>query len=96
MYYLTPFRYLLEGFLSVAVHGREVRCASNEFARFAAPPNQTCQSYTEAFIQTAGGYVQDGVDGLCEFCQYANGDQYVSFHSRFRRTRTELTNSPTI
>lgn len=80
MYYLTPFRYLLEGFLSVAVHGREVRCASNELARFAAPPGQTCQSYTEAFIQTAGGYVQDGADGLCEFCQYANGDQFVSFH----------------
>ena len=84
MYYLTLFRYLLEGFLRVAVNVREVRCASKEFTRFAAPPGQTCQSYTEAFVQTAGGYVQDVADMVCEFCQYANGDQFVSFHHRFR------------
>lgn len=24
----------------------------------------------------AGGYVQTGADGLCEFCQYATGDQF--------------------
>ena len=77
MYYLTPFRYLLSGFLSVATHGRPVVCASNEFARFSPPPGQTCQSYTETFIQQFGGYVQNGTNGLCEFCQYANGDEYV-------------------
>ena len=78
MYYATPFRYLLEGFLGVAVHDRKVVCAANEFARFSAPPGQTCQSYTEAFISMSGGYVQNGTDGLCEFCQYATGDEYVS------------------
>ena len=78
MFYLTPFRYLLGGLLSVAVHGRPVICASNEFARFPAPPGQTCQSYTEAFIAQAGGYVQNGSDGLCEFCQYATGDEFAA------------------
>ena len=78
MYYLTPFRYLLAGFLAVAVHGRPVVCASNEFARFPPPPGQTCQSYTQAFIAQAGGYVQNGSDGLCEFCQYANGDEFAA------------------
>jgi len=77
MYYLTPFRYLLDGFLGAAVHGRAVICSSTEFARFPPPPGQTCQSYTQAFIATAGGYVQNGSDGLCEFCQYATGDEFA-------------------
>lgn len=78
MYWLTPFHYLLEGFLGVAVHGLKVECAENEFARFAAPPGQTCQSYSQQFIARAGGYVQTGAGGICEFCQYATGDEFVS------------------
>ncbi|KAL9587945.1 MAG: hypothetical protein Q9203_003238 [Teloschistes exilis] len=77
MYYLTPFRYILEGWLGVAVHGRPVRCADNEFARFLAPPGQTCESYTRSFIAQAGGYVNTAVDGVCEFCQYQNGDEFA-------------------
>ena len=78
MYYVTPFRYLLDGFLGAAVHGRPVICASNEFARFSPPPGQTCQSYTADFIAKTGGYVQNGSGGLCEFCQYANGDEFAA------------------
>ncbi len=77
MYYLTPFSYLLEGFLGAAVHDVPVVCESSEFARFSPPPGQTCQQYTQAFIQQAGGYVQEQA-GICEFCQYANGDEFVS------------------
>ncbi|KAI4177560.1 MAG: hypothetical protein LQ346_007662 [Caloplaca aetnensis] len=77
MYYLTPFRYILDGFLGVAVHNRPVICESVEFARFSAPPGQTCDSYTQSFIAMAGGYVQTGADGLCEFCQYKNGDEFA-------------------
>lgn len=79
MYYVTPFRYMLEGFLAVAVHDRPVICASNEFARFLPPPGETCESYTQSHIAQMGGYVQNGSDGLCELCQYANGDEFVSF-----------------
>lgn len=77
MYYLTPFRYILEGWLGVAVHNRPVKCEAKEFARFAAPPGQTCENYTRQFIEMAGGYVQTGVDGLCEFCQYKSGDEFA-------------------
>lgn len=41
------------------------------------PPGQTCASYTAPYIAQAGGYVQTGADGLCEFCQYANGDEFA-------------------
>ncbi|KAL8822796.1 MAG: hypothetical protein Q9191_006477 [Dirinaria sp. TL-2023a] len=78
MYWLTPFHYLLEGFLGVATHGRKVTCASNEFARFSPPPGQTCQQYAGPYISQAGGYVQDGANGLCEFCQYATGDEFAA------------------
>ena len=77
MYYLTPFTYLLEGFLSAAVHDRPVNCADNEFARFQPPPNESCDSYTQQFVAQAGGYVQTGAEGICEFCQYRNGDEFA-------------------
>ena len=78
MYYLTPFRYLLEGFLGAAVSGLPVVCAENEFARFTAPPGLSCENYTSAFVEQVGGYVQVAADGVCEFCQYATGDEFVS------------------
>lgn len=55
-----------------------MECKANEFARFAAPPGQTCESYVGPFIQAMGGQgtVQVGSDGLCEYCQYSNGDAW--------------------
>lgn len=78
MYWLTPFHYLLEAFLAVALHDQPVQCTDNEFARFSPPPGQTCQDYAGGYIAQAGGYVQDALDGsgLCEYCQYATGDEF--------------------
>lgn len=78
MYWLTPFHYLLEAFLAVALHDQPVQCGTNEFARFSPPPGQTCQDYAGGYIAQAGGYVQDALDGsgLCEYCQYATGDEF--------------------
>ncbi|KDN70652.1 putative ABC-2 type transporter [Colletotrichum sublineola] len=76
MYWLTPFHYLLEAFLGVVIHDQPVRCEAGEFARYQPPPNLSCQEYTQPYIQQAGGYVQTGEGGICEFCQYATGDQF--------------------
>ncbi|KAJ0165507.1 Brefeldin A resistance protein [Colletotrichum tanaceti] len=76
MYWLTPFHYLLEAFLGVAIHNQPVRCAPDEFARYQPPPNQSCEEYTQPYIQQAGGSVQTGEGGVCEFCQYAVGDEF--------------------
>ncbi|KAI0016576.1 ABC drug exporter AtrF [Xylariomycetidae sp. FL0641] len=76
MYWLTPFHYLLEAFLATAVHGQPVRCTADEFARFPAPPGQSCQDYVAAYIDQVGGYVQTAADGVCEYCQYKNGDEF--------------------
>lgn len=76
MYWLTPFHYLLEGFLGVAIHDQPVECQQGEFAMFEPPPGQTCSEYAGPYTQEAGGYVQTGADGMCQFCQYATGDQF--------------------
>lgn len=77
MYKLSPFTYILEAMLGAIVHNEPVQCNEQEFARFPAPPGQTCQSYVQSFIDEAGGYVRTGSDGLCEFCQFATGDQFA-------------------
>jgi ATP-binding cassette, subfamily G (WHITE), member 2, SNQ2 len=90
MYWLTPFHYLLEAFLGVAIHKQRVVCNADEFARFAPPPGKSCDEYVLPYInQTRSGYVQAGSDGLCEFCQYKNGDEFgvqfdVYYHNHWR------------
>lgn len=77
MYWLTPFHYLLEGFLGVVVHQVPVRCVEREESWFTVPPGQSCEGYAGGFVQQAGGYVRDAGGGLCAFCQFASGDQFV-------------------
>jgi ABC-type multidrug transport system permease subunit len=77
MYWLTPFHYLLEGFLGVLTHNIPVRCVSREMTQFSPPPGQTCQSYAGAFAKQAGGYVEDAAGGLCSYCPYSIGDAFV-------------------
>ncbi|KAJ5550143.1 CDR ABC transporter [Penicillium sp. DV-2018c] len=76
MYWLTPFHYLLEGFLGVITHNVPVRCVEREESRFSTPPGASCQQYAGTFAQKVGGYVRDVGDGMCSFCQYATGDQF--------------------
>lgn len=87
MYPLTPFRYLVEGFLGVAIHNVPVECDETEYARFSPPPGQTCEQYTQQFTQTIGGYVREQ-DGMCMFCPYASGDEFVSRPIEHRREIT--------
>jgi ABC-type multidrug transport system permease subunit len=78
MYWLTPFHYLLEGLLGVVTHNVPVRCLPREESHFSPPSGMTCQEYAGPYAREAGGYVQDAGNGLCSFCQYSTGDQYVS------------------
>jgi ABC-type multidrug transport system permease subunit len=81
MYWVTPFKYLLEAFLGVVVHKQSVQCIAREEAMFSPPPGMTCQGYAGAFAAQSGGYVQDSGNGMCSFCQYSTGDQFVSANS---------------
>ena len=75
MYYLSPFTYLVEGFLTTGVADSTITCAANEYLRFSPPAGQTCGAYMADYIATAGGYLQDsGATDSCSFCaeQYTN------------------------
>jgi ATP-binding cassette, subfamily G (WHITE), member 2, SNQ2 len=78
MYWISPFRWLLESMLGLVTHNVPIVCEPQEMAMFNAPPGQTCESYAGPYVQQAGGYVQTLADGMCGFCQYANGDEFVS------------------
>lgn len=78
MYWLTPFRYLMESMLALITDGVPVRCDRSEMAVFPPPPGQTCDSYVGPYVQQAGGYVQTFSDGNCGFCQYADGNQFAA------------------
>lgn len=78
MYWLTPFHYLLEGFLGVVVHDIPMECVQREESFFSIPPGfGTCQEYAGAFVDAATGYVRDAGGGMCAYCQFRNGDQFV-------------------
>lgn len=85
MYWLTPFKYLLEGFLALLVTGQPIRCDTNELAIFPPPPNLSCEAYAGEFAQQAGGYVEALGDGNCGFCQYATGDAFAASFNVFPR-----------
>ncbi|KAJ6151902.1 hypothetical protein N7497_006221 [Penicillium chrysogenum] len=77
MYWLTPFHYLLEGFVGVITHDVPVRCIDREESRFSTPAGMSCQDYAGSFAEKAGGYVRDAGNGMCSFCQYSTGNQYA-------------------
>jgi ABC-type multidrug transport system permease subunit len=78
MYWLTPFKYLFEAMLGLVTHNIPIECADNELAKFSPPPGQSCDAYAGPYAAKAGGYVKSIDGGLCGFCQYSNGDEFVS------------------
>lgn len=81
MYHVTPFTYLLEAMLGLVIHEVPVICSSDELASILPPPGLSCDDYMGPYVMQAGGYVQTLADGLCGYCQFKNGDQFVSLDS---------------
>lgn len=68
--------------LSAVAHLRIV-CLSSELVTLVPPFGQTCGAYLQAYINRAGGYVQDpSATSSCQFCNFANTDQLLgtNFH----------------
>ncbi|PBP22865.1 hypothetical protein BUE80_DR006226 [Diplocarpon rosae] len=85
MYHVTPFTYLLEAMLGLVIHKVPVVCSRDELAIIPSPPGSTCAEYLGSYIRQAGGYVQTLPDGLCGYCQFANGDQFGVGFNVFER-----------
>ncbi len=88
MYHVTPFTYLLEAMLGLLIHEVPVICSRDELAIIQPPPRSSCDEYMGSYVVQAGGYVQTLPDGLCGYCQFANGDQFVSVDAPVQETST--------
>jgi len=78
MYRVSPFSYLVDGMLSVAVANTNVECASNEFLSFRSPAGQTCGQFMAPWIASYGGYLQDNQTSDCQFCQIADTNTFLA------------------
>ncbi|EAU33615.1 hypothetical protein ATEG_05854 [Aspergillus terreus NIH2624] len=87
MYWLTPLKYLVEGMLSIVIHGIPVSCVEREESFFSPPPGSNCQEYAADFAQQAGGYVRDAGNGLCAYCQYSSGDAFGKSFNVFYKNK---------
>jgi len=77
MYWVTPFKWLLESMLALLVHNVPITCETQEMAIFNHPPGQSCDSYAGQYANNSGGYVETMANGMCGICQFRNGDEFV-------------------
>lgn len=79
MYRISPFTYLVDGMLSVAVANTDLVCAANEYLKFDAPSGQSCATYMQEYIDTMGGYLEfPNAMGECSFCQIRSTNVFLS------------------
>jgi ATP-binding cassette subfamily G (WHITE) protein 2 (PDR) len=78
MYRLSPFSYLVDGMLSVAVANTNVVCADNEYLLFKSPAGQTCGQFMAPWIAQFGGYLEDSQTSNCQFCQIADTNSFLA------------------
>ncbi|KAJ2374118.1 ATP-binding cassette transporter snq2, partial [Coemansia sp. RSA 2611] len=79
MYWLSPYRYFVEGTITNELHGSQIRCRPDEFFTFAPPSNQTCVEYAGSWISRVAGYISNPESTTnCEYCEYSVGDDYYS------------------
>ncbi|OCF39347.1 ATP-binding cassette transporter [Kwoniella heveanensis CBS 569] len=85
MYRVSPFTYLVEGMLSVAVADTSVVCSTVEYLHFDPPSGDTCGSYMADYIGVAGGYLLDpSAQSGCQFCALESTNTFLeSFNIKY-------------
>ena len=79
MYRVSPFTYLVEGFLSTGLANTRVTCADNEFLQLQPEGGQTCGEYLQPYISQVGGYLQDNnTRTTCNYCTYDDSNVFLS------------------
>ncbi|ODN86312.1 ATP-binding cassette, subfamily G (WHITE), member 2, PDR [Cryptococcus wingfieldii CBS 7118] len=82
LYRVSPFTYITEGMLAVAVANTNVVCATQELLSFSPPSGQTCGDYMGTYISAAGGYLLDA--SATDACQYCTLDSTNTFLAQFK------------
>ena len=81
---ISPQYYLTGGMTTSFFHAMPIKCGPDETSTFFPPANQTCGEYASSFLSGAAGYISNLTSTeRCEYCPYANGDEYVSLLPTF-------------
>ena len=79
LYRLSPFTYLVEGFLTVGLANTRVTCSSIEYLTMNPPAGQTCGAYLSTYLGTTGGYLLDeAATSGCQVCTYSSTNTFLS------------------
>lgn len=71
MYRVSPFTYLVSGMLSTGLANTDVVCSSIEYLHLDPPAGETCQSYLQDYLMTAGGYLENPeATTNCSYCSF--------------------------
>ncbi|PLW22332.1 hypothetical protein PCASD_11177 [Puccinia coronata f. sp. avenae] len=90
MYQLDPYTRMISGLIVNALHDLPIVCREDEFSIFQPPKGQTCGQWTQSYITSRGGYVENSnATTDCRYCQYSKGDEFyenlnLSFSNRWR------------
>ncbi|KAI1297534.1 hypothetical protein EDD11_007114 [Mortierella claussenii] len=77
LYWLDPYRYIVEGMVTTQLYNVPVICAGSEYSIIQPPSGQTCGAYMAAFLQQAPGYINNPGDSAnCQYCQYSQGQDF--------------------
>lgn len=78
MYRVSPFTYLVAGFLAAGLGNSRTFCADNEFYNFDPPNGVTCEQYMAPYLQRAGGYLkQANATSACQYCLYSDTNVFL-------------------
>lgn len=83
----TSFIY---GLVGVEYSSFSLLAGANEFSTFNPPSGQQCGEYAAAFVQQAGGYIDNlNATVACKYCTYSVGDEFytpltITFGHRWR------------
>ncbi|BGP47011.1 ATP-binding cassette transporter snq2 [Rhodotorula kratochvilovae] len=88
LYRVNPFTYVVEGTMVNEMHGLAITCTPRELRVFNPPEGQTCAEWAGAFLRASTGYLTNpDATSSCEYCQYANGDEFASTYGWEWRNR---------
>ncbi|CAI5757455.1 unnamed protein product [Candida verbasci] len=78
MYRVNPFTYLMSAVLSAGLANTDATCSQVELLTIDPPNGYTCQQYLGDYIKAAGGYLQEGSNGVCHYCQMGSTNTFLS------------------
>ncbi|KAI0316079.1 pleiotropic drug resistance ABC transporter [Amylostereum chailletii] len=71
VYRVSPYTYLIEGAVGIAVANTRIDCASVEFVKMNPPQGSTCSQFLEGYMSFAGGTLTNpNATAACTYCPY--------------------------